>query len=255
PRPGPGEPGAEHHTADREDRRERAGPEWNVIVRRGSAPKLSWGERKMSTSKQFGAMVVAVLFGAMLRPATAGIVLLVDDDRLECVGSQYSRIQDALNAAGVGDEVQVCPGIYTEQLTIKDRVTLRGKPIGTNRVIVRPGAMTTTSTSRLTGNAIAAGILVDTTTADIANIDLDLSDSDVAACSPILVGIYMRNASGTIEQVKVENVRVAPAPTCESGVGLYVELGNYGLPFGLSGSTKAIVSVRESRFYGYQKAG
>src|SRR6185436_10353396 len=191
----------------------------------------------MSRVKLLGAMVVATLFGAMPQSATAGAIIIVDDDRLECVGSQYSRIQDALNAAGVGDEVQVCPGIYTEQLTIKDRVTLRGKPIGTNRVIVRPAALPTTSTSRLTGNAIAAGILVDTTTADISNIDLDLSDSDVAACSPILVGIYMRNASGTIENMKVEHVRVPAAPNCESGVGLYVESGNYGLPFGLPGGT------------------
>lgn len=207
-------------------------------------------------SERRGTAAIAAVFLGMVVSSAWSAVIVVDDHRDDCVNSQFASIQDALNVANVGDEVRVCPGLYEEQLTILDPVTLRGQPVGTRRVVVRPPALDPTRARKsvLTGNPIVAGIMVDTTTAAISDIDLDLSNNGLPACLPMLAGIYFRNASGSVQHSLIENVTLS-AGQCESGVGLYVETGSFGLPFGVPTSARAIVSVRETRFLGHQKAG
>src|SRR5581483_8487221 len=50
---------------------------------------------------------------------------IVDDDHAQCPNAQFSRIQDAVDAASAGDQIKVCPGTYTEQVRItKNDLTL-----------------------------------------------------------------------------------------------------------------------------------
>jgi hypothetical protein len=57
--------------------------------------------------------------------------LIVDDDLLDCPNAGYTSIQDAVTAAGPGDKIKVCRGVYMEQVTIpasKDGLTLYSAP-------------------------------------------------------------------------------------------------------------------------------
>jgi len=55
--------------------------------------------------------------------------LLVDDDLVQCPTAQYMSIQAAVNDAQPGDHIDVCPGTYTEEVTIsgavKNNIALR----------------------------------------------------------------------------------------------------------------------------------
>ena len=208
----------------------------------------------MSRKGSFASIAGALVFVSIAGPALAAI-LTVDDDRVQQPSANYTTIQAAVDVAGPGDEIIVSPGLYEEQVVIKDQVTLTGRPVGTNRVRIRPTALPVSRPSVLSGNPITAGILIDSTSVSISGIDLDLSGNDVAGCMPLLAGIYYRNAAGVVEQVTVRGVRIAGAPQCESGVGLYVESGDFGSVFGLPAKTRAVVKIRESNFYDYQKVG
>jgi hypothetical protein len=69
--------------------------------------------------------------------------LIVDDDLLDCPNAQYTRIQEAVDAAVPGDKIKVCRGLYLEQVTIpsgKDGLTLYSVP-DLQAVIKAPPAM------------------------------------------------------------------------------------------------------------------
>ena len=60
-------------------------------------------------------------------PDSDGDDLLIVDDGADCPNAEYLTIQAAVNAAGPGDRIKVCPGEYREQVTIpagKDGITL-----------------------------------------------------------------------------------------------------------------------------------
>ena len=76
-------------------------------------------------------------------PASAA-KLTVDDDEVQCKKAQFTTIQSAVNAAAPGDSIEVCPGTYTEQVTIpsgKDDLKLYSRnPL--QAVIKAPAVMT-----------------------------------------------------------------------------------------------------------------
>jgi pectin methylesterase-like acyl-CoA thioesterase len=43
---------------------------------------------------------------------------VVGNNPAQCPRAQFTKIQDAVNAAAPGDEIFICNGIYPEQLTI-----------------------------------------------------------------------------------------------------------------------------------------
>jgi parallel beta-helix repeat protein len=56
-------------------------------------------------------------------------LLVVDDDRTECPSAQFTRIQDAVNAASPGAFIKVCRGTYVEDVQVpagKDNLTVYG---------------------------------------------------------------------------------------------------------------------------------
>ena len=68
-------------------------------------------------------LVAPVLATVMLGSATPALgagrgQLVVGSDREECPQAQFARIQDAVNAAGPGSTIVVCPGTYREMVTI-----------------------------------------------------------------------------------------------------------------------------------------
>ncbi len=72
-------------------------------------------------------VVIALAFMGLFGPNVFGKVLVVGN----CLGGKsYSTIQSAVNLAGTGDTVEVCPGTYPEQVMIDNTsvtgVTVRG---------------------------------------------------------------------------------------------------------------------------------
>jgi len=53
--------------------------------------------------------------------------LIVDDDGQQCAGADATSVQAAIERAAPGAVVQVCPGVYTEFVTIDKPLTLRGQ--------------------------------------------------------------------------------------------------------------------------------
>lgn len=80
---------------------------------------------------------------AVAGPASA-VTFTVDDDKADCPAAGYTSVQDAIDAAGVGDTVIVCPGAYAEGagtpgsngLTITKSMTLKGA--GADLVTITP---------------------------------------------------------------------------------------------------------------------
>ncbi len=65
-------------------------------------------------------VLLLVLAGALFTGVAhaAAAEFKVDDDHAQCPTAPFTSIQAAVNAAGPGDTVKVCPGTYTEQVTI-----------------------------------------------------------------------------------------------------------------------------------------
>ena len=77
--------------------------------------------------------------------------------------TSFPKIQQALNATPPGATINVCPGLYPEQILVYQAVTLKGIASGNQGaaiITVPNGGLVQNATSLATGAAIAAQILV-----------------------------------------------------------------------------------------------
>ncbi len=177
-------------------------------------------------------------------PAMAMSDLTVDDDRVQCPNARYTTIQAAVDAASPGGLIHVCPGTYPEQITISKPLHLRAD----SGAIVMPGGMVANTTSLFNGAQIAPAVLVtDTGHVLIEGLTVDGAANGIVGCSPILIGIFFRNASGRLDEVAVRNFKLGPgSESCQSGLGIFAQSGS-------GGSTR--VEVSGSSVHDYQKNG
>jgi nitrous oxidase accessory protein NosD len=195
-------------------------------------------------------LMTALLCG--LATAAGAVVRVVDDDLVQCPSATYRRIGDALAAASDGDVIQVCAGTYPEQLVLTKRVQLTGvAPAFGSSPVLAPTALPALADSLGSGKPVAAGILVDHVRTVIDGFVVDLGANTLTSCSPVLVGIYLRDAEAVVRNVTVQNARLATQPTCDSGVGLLAE-SDGAAPFPRG---RMRVLTRDNTFVGYQRAG
>jgi hypothetical protein len=152
--------------------------------------------------------------------------LLVDDDKVECPTAGFTTIQAAVDAAPAGATIRVCAGTYTEQVTIKQDLKIRGD----NGAVILPSSVAANTTGFATGAPLAAVILVmDAERVTLENLTVDGANNGITGCGPGLVGIFYRNASGRISNVAVRNMALtASLNGCQSGLGIFVQSGNGG---------------------------
>jgi nitrous oxidase accessory protein NosD len=189
------------------------------------------------------AIGVCGVFALVAAPRAVGATLVVGQ-KPTCEGVQFAKIQDAANAASPGDTIQICPGVYAEQVTISKPLQL----IGNNGAILRPSGVAANTTGLASGQSLAAILLVENTTdVTVRNVTVDGSDADINACAPDLVGVFFRNASGLLSRVAVRNAKLSSTLNgCASGSAILVQSG---------GGLTSAVSILESSIHDYQNNG
>lgn len=158
---------------------------------------------------------------------------------------QYTTIQAAVNDAQAGDQVQICPGTYQEEVTIGTAITLRNVPNMAQPTISIPAGGAVQNTYLLPpyqSFPAAAQILVAPATpvnVTVEDVIVDGSNNNIQTCSMELLGIYYQNAGGKIEGVTTQNQMLPPGyQGCQSGEGIFVESQTAGTPsLTISGNT------------------
>jgi nitrous oxidase accessory protein NosD len=165
-------------------------------------------------------------FALVLIPPVAsawGQQIVVAPDTSECPGATFHQIQAAIDAANPGDHLRVCRGIYPEQLSITKALDLDAD----NGAILQPGPLVANTTSLFDGSPIAAAILVaNASNVSITGLIVDGVHNSATQCSPDLIGIMFRNASGSIAHAAIKNFALSSSLTgCQSGNAIFVESG------------------------------
>jgi hypothetical protein len=166
--------------------------------------------------------------------------------------TSFSTIQQALNATPPGATINVCPGIYPEQISVYQAVTLKGIASGGQSaaiITVPNGGLLQNASSLATGNPIAAQVLVQAAgPVTITNITVNGANNGINGCGLNPIGIYYQNASGTISHDSVLNEVLAGADLigCQSGLGIFVQSGNGG---------SSTVAITGNNVTNYQKNG
>ena len=177
-------------------------------------------------------------------PGDGPNMFIVDDDAAECPNAAFSRIQDAVNAAGPGDQVKVCPGTYQEQVRIpagKDGLRLFSQ-VPLKAVIKAPLVMIQPNSIVLIQDARDVTIRQFTITGPYT----------FSGCAPPLdrhTGVRVINGSATLEGNHITEIRDAnPALFgCQDGIGILV-----GRQFeGQIGTA----TIRNNQIDRYQKGG
>ena len=151
-----------------------------------------------------------------------------------CVVRQqtFTTIQSAVDAASDGDAIAICPGTYPEQVNITKSIALRGvRGMDAPQIVVPAGGLVQ-NTTMTNAMATAAQILVDPATPGTANVSglvVDAADNNSTDCNLELIGIYYKNAGGTIKRNTVKN-QIGPAghQNCQNGAGILVENATVG---------------------------
>jgi nitrous oxidase accessory protein NosD len=160
-----------------------------------------------------------------------------------CPNATYATIGTALNAAAAGDEIDICPGTYPEQLVIIQPVTLRGlSAYGVNRVLIQPTSLYNVGTFSFT----AVISVVNTQNVVIEGLAIDTSMNTVSGCTELLAGIHFYNASGAVVNNAISGAQLPTPTSCTTlfpGNGFGVEVdtatGQTG-PFSVSISGNSI---------------
>lgn len=167
----------------------------------------------------------------------------------------FTSIQAAVIASPAGSTIQVCPGLYQEQVRIDKPLTVvgvkadeNGDGILENAAIVKPNGVVPNSASVFSAFPIAAIILVDAAAkVDLENLTVDGISNGIAGCTPDLVGIYYRNSSGRVESVAVRNIKLGTGlEGCQSGQAIAVDTG---------AGFQSKVDILNSSVHDYQKTG
>jgi parallel beta-helix repeat protein len=163
------------------------------------------------------AALAAILLSA---PGTRATTYIVGTCK---AGTQFTKIQDALDATPAPTIVEVCPGSYPEQVTITKPVTLEGIASGNSSLatIVAPSGTMLNNATLVNGDAAAVQILVKNVSGAVNLTNLVVDGSNDEASGAATVGILYMNTPGTVNHVVPYNVTAGLG-----GYGIYLEGGS-----------------------------
>ena len=166
-------------------------------------------------------------------------VIVVGTKSAACPDAQFSKIQEAVDAASAGTVIRICPGTYPEQVRITKALSLQGE----NGVVIEPSSVEANAM-----DAFAPIIRVDgATDVHISGVIVDGTNNGLTACGPTFIGILYKNASGDVKSVAVRNVKLSTSLNgCQSGLAILIQSGSGGM---------SVVDVADSSIHDYQKNG
>ncbi len=187
-------------------------------------------------------VTLAAMLSAGAAPAFASTLVVHQPTDTKCGdGSPYVTIQSAVDAAQPGDRVAVCPGTYTEQVTVpagKDNITLYS--ISPWRAVIQAPPAIATSPS---------GAIVDVNGAqDTGILRFTIEGPGPANCASIQYGVYVEHGgSADIEGNHITQIEDTPFGGCQNGVA--VEVGQS------TSATTGSATVAANVIDNYQKNG
>ncbi len=162
-------------------------------------------------SKKMRSYAVVVFVGILVIaitipfPAYAESVITVPGD--------FSTIQQAIDAASLGETIQVAAGTYTEQLTITKSLELEGAG-ATSTTIQAPSPLTPDSFGKKNIIEISTG-------AEVSISGFTVSGPGSSNCQSITAGIFViGGAALKIEKTTITDISDTPAGGCQNGVGI-----------------------------------
>lgn len=211
----------------------------------------------------------AVVFSfAVSRNVSASTVVVVPPSTTSCKPTlaSYPTISQAVSSVPSSSTIFVCPGTYPEQVVITKSLTIEGvsasglsgaSAVGANNpVITSPsGGVIVNATDPLSGQPIAAQVLVQTPAASLGTpikvtleyLAIDGSNNQLSGCATNLVGIYYQNASGTINQDVTRFQELDQSDFgCQDGLAIFVETGTGG---------SSVVTIENNSVHDYDKNG
>jgi len=119
----------------------------------------------------------------------------------------YSTISEAVAAVPPNSTVLVCPGVYPEQVTINQPLTLRGlsEGISSRAVITVPSGGILSSFGQAEQLSVQGTDFPTSGPVDIRNLVVDGIGSGFDCSTGTLVGIAYQFADGTVDNVEVRN--------------------------------------------------
>ena len=182
--------------------------------------------------------VVAVGFAATATAGAGRPVLFVDKGGhatgLGCRGGEtaYTSIQAALDVAKPGSTIQICAGIYDEQVVVTtSQITIRG--VNPALTVIRPSALPVDPGSPIGAGAPRKAVVLVNGAKDvhITELSIDGSRADTGSTKfancfeqGFTLGLYFRNSSGVIASIHTTATR--SAARCSAGI--FVERGPGG---------------------------
>jgi hypothetical protein len=150
--------------------------------------------------------------------------LTVGNASTGCPNPKYATIGAALAAAHTGDEIDICPALYPEQLIVTKPVTLRGVGVnGIQRVLLKPATMT----AAVPGAQAVISVL-NTSGVSIEGLAIDASQNTVSGCTVTLSAIHFSNSSGSVLNNAISGAQLTDPTTCTklfpgNGFGVLVD--------------------------------
>jgi hypothetical protein len=127
--------------------------------------------------------------------------------------ADFTTIQEAVSGVAPGSTINVCPGVYPEQVTITQPLTLQGVQSGNNAqvIITAPAGGTLVETVPLAQRALAQVAVQNSGGAvDISGLTVD--GRTVTSSTISVAGIVYNSSPGTINQVVAQNLQPAGVP-------------------------------------------
>ena len=190
---------------------------------------------------------VGLVGAAADSPGDGPNMLIVDDDAADCPDAAFTSIQAAVDAAGPGDQIKVCPGTYQEQVRIgpgKDGLLLFSQ-VPLQAIIKAPLVMTQPNSIVLVDGA-------DDVTIRQFTISGPYTFGTPGACAGAVdrhTGVRIFNGSATLYGNHITRIRdVNPLLFgCQDGIGILV-----GRRFEFQVGT---ATIRNNSIDLYQKGG
>jgi hypothetical protein len=138
----------------------------------------------------------------------------------------FTTINGALSATTKPNVIQICPGIYPEEVGIYFPVTMEGISAGnSDQIVITPpsGGLFVDSGDDL-GDLVAAQVLVEADGGEVnlSNLIIDGYGNNVATgADTYVVGVFYQNTRGTVKDVIVRNQNGNG-----QGVGIWLEGGS-----------------------------